>query len=88
MTKRAPDWWLSAWDEYGHSFDTGRIVPITAGILHAPDGAAAMAVSVAGETPIILTPDTVARFRECLNWAVDEQQLLRRADQATDGGQP
>lgn len=86
MTKHAPDWWLSAWDEYGHSFDTDRIVQITAGIL-APDSNPAVAVSVAGETPIKLTPDTVARFRECLQWAVEEyQQVLRKPDEAVDTG--
>lgn len=86
MPKRAPDWWLSAWDEYGHSLDTGRIVQITAGIL-APESDPAVAVSVAGETPITLTSDAVTRFQEYLDWAVEEhQQLLRRADQATDTG--
>lgn len=75
MTKRAPDRWLSAWDEYGESFDTGRIVQITAGILE-PQRNPAVGVSVAGETPIRLTPDTVAHFKECLDWAVEEHQAL------------
>lgn len=86
MTKRAPDRWLSAWDEYGESVDTGRIVQITAGIL-APENDPAVAVSIAGETPITLTPDTVTRFQMCLDWAVEEHQtlILRAGDgQAAD----
>lgn len=77
MTKRAPDWWLSAWDEYGESFDTNRIVQITAGVL-APYRDPAVAVSVAGETPIKLSHEAVARFREYLAWAVEEQHMLQR----------
>lgn len=80
MTKRAPDWWLSAWDEYGHSFDTGRIVQVTAGIL-VPESDPAVAISVAGETPVSLSHDAVAGFQESLGWAVEEHQdLLARAD--------
>lgn len=87
MTKRAPDWWLSAWDEYGESFDTNRIVQITAGVL-APYRDPAVAVSVAGETPIKLSHEAVARFQEYLDWAVEEQRMLQRTaadDPDTDG---
>lgn len=84
MTKRAADWWLSAWDEYGESFDTGRIVQITAGVL-APETDPVVAVSVAGETPIKLSAEAVARFQECLGWAVAEHQMLMlRADERSD----
>lgn len=84
MTKRATEWWLSAWDEYGESFDTGRIVQITAGVL-APENDPAVAVSVAGETPIKLAPEVVARFQECLGWAVAEHRMLTlRADERSD----
>lgn len=73
--ERKTDWWVSAWDEYGHSLDTGRIVQITAGVL-APASDPKVAVSVAGETPITLTHDAVERFQECLSWAVEEQRTL------------
>lgn len=86
MTKRAPDRWLSAWDEYGESIDTNRTVQVTVGIL-APKHDPAVAISVAGETPVTLTHDAVARLREHLDWAVAEhQQLVLRADQAADTG--
>lgn len=84
MTKRAPDWWLSAWNEYGESFDTNRTVQITAGVL-APENDPAVAVSVAGETPIKLSSEAVASFQECLGWAVAEHQaLMLRADERSD----
>lgn len=75
MTTRSPDWWLSAWDEYGHSLDTGRIVQVTVGILE-PECDPAMAISVAGETPVKLTNDAIARLQEHLDWAVAEHQIL------------
>lgn len=75
MTKRAPDWWLSAWDEYGESMDTDRIVQITVGIL-APVSDPAVAVSVAGETPIKLSYQAVGRLQESLGWAVEEHRGL------------
>lgn len=63
MPKRAPDWWLTAWDEYGHSLDTGRIVQVTAGIL-GPETDPSVAISVAGETPVKLDHEAVERFQE------------------------
>lgn len=75
MTKRAPDWWLSAWDEYGESFDTGRIVQVTVGVL-APENDPAVAISIAGETPVTLTHQATARLLESLAWAVEEHQAI------------
>lgn len=84
MTKRAPDRWLSGWDEYGESLDTNRIVQVTVGIL-APETDPAVAISVAGETPVTLTYDAVARFREYLDWAVEEHQAMQlRAGERSD----
>lgn len=86
MTKRAPDWWLSGWDEYGESFDTNRIVQVTVGIL-APESDPAVAISLAGETPVKLSYESVGRVQECLNWAVEEHRgLMLRKEQA--GGDP
>lgn len=86
MTKHAPDWWLSAWDEYGESLDTNRIVQITVGIL-APESDSKVAVSVAGETPITLTHQAVARLQESMTWAVEEhREVLLRADERSDTG--
>lgn len=83
MTKHAPDRWLSAWDEYGESIDTNRIVQITVGIL-APETHPAVAISIAGETPVTLTHQAAARLRESLGWAVEEHQaiLLRVGDRS------
>lgn len=86
MTKRAPDWWLTGWNEYGHSLDTGRIVQVTAGIL-APESDPTVAISVAGETPVSLSYDAVARFQESLDWAVEEHRaLVARAGEGSDTG--
>lgn len=85
MTKRAPDWWLSGWDEYGESFDTNRIVQVTVGIL-APESDPAVAISLAGETPVKLSYDAVSRVQESLNWAVEEHRsLVLRKNQAGEG---
>lgn len=84
LIKRGPDWWLTAWDEYGESVDTNRTVQVIAGIL-APETDPAIAISVAGETPVTLTPDAVGRFKECLDWAVEEYKaMLLRAGERSD----
>lgn len=87
MTKRAPDWWLSAWDEYGESMDTDRIVQVTVGIL-APESDPAVAISLAGETPVKLSYQAVGRLQESLGWAVEEHRgLVLRKDRAGEGGE-
>lgn len=83
MTKHAPDRWLSAWDEYGESIDTNRIVQITVGIL-APKTDPVVAISIAGETPVTLTHQATARLRESLAWAVEEQTMLLKTGARSD----